>query len=53
MFRPGGIIIIPKGVSLREPIETRVPTKLKPYLADLGRMHHIQKPKKAARAPKN
>jgi valyl-tRNA synthetase len=42
-----------KGASLREPIETVVPAKLKPYLADLGRMHHIQKPQKAVRAAKS
>ena len=42
-----------KGMSLREPIEAVVPTKLKPYVADLGRMHHIQKPQKAIRAAKS
>jgi valyl-tRNA synthetase len=41
-----------KGVSLREPIDVKVPAKLKPYLADLGRMHHIQKPQKAPQAIK-
>ena len=39
-----------KGVSLKEPTEAVVPTKLRPYAADLGRMHHIQKPQKAAKA---
>ena len=42
-----------KGVSLREPAEAVVPTKLRPYAADLGRMHHIQKPRKAAKAATN
>jgi len=42
-----------RGVSLREPIETKVPVMLRPYTADLGRMHHIQKPQKAVRAIKN
>lgn len=30
-----------KGVALKEPIQVEVPKKLKPYLADLTRMHHI------------
>ena len=42
-----------KGVSLREPIEVKVPVKLKPYVADLGRMHHIEKRQKAAKAVAN
>lgn len=32
-----------KGASLREPIDTKVPTRLRPYLTDLQRMHHIEK----------
>jgi len=31
-----------KGASLRDPVAVKVPAKLRPYLADLGRMHHIQ-----------
>ena len=42
-----------KGVSLREPIETKVPPKLRPYIPDLERMHHIQKPQRAVRASKS
>jgi valyl-tRNA synthetase len=42
-----------RGTSLREPIEAAVPAKLRPYLADLGRMHHIQKPQKAVRVAKS
>ena len=42
-----------RGVSLREPIEVKVPAKLRPYLADLGRMHHIQKRQKVAGAVAN
>ena len=38
-----------KGVSLREPIEIDVQVKLRPYVGDLGRMHHIVMPQKAAR----
>ena len=30
-----------KGLALKEPIEIEVPKKLRPYLADLSRMHHI------------
>jgi valyl-tRNA synthetase len=30
-----------KGLALKEPIQVSVPKKLKPYLADLSRMHHI------------
>ncbi len=37
-----------KGVSLREPIDTKIPTKLRPYAADLERMHHIQTQQVAA-----
>jgi valyl-tRNA synthetase len=42
-----------RGVSLREPIEVRAPSKLRPYLADLGRMHHIQKRQRANEPGKN
>ncbi|MDA4133148.1 MAG: class I tRNA ligase family protein [Thaumarchaeota archaeon] len=42
-----------KGVSLREPIEATIPSKLRPHVADLGRMHHIQKPHRAATSTKN
>ena len=42
-----------KGMSLREPIEAKVPTKLRPFLDDLGRMHHIQKPQKVSGTTKN
>jgi valyl-tRNA synthetase len=30
-----------KGVALRDPVATKVPSDLKPYLSDLVRMHHI------------
>jgi valyl-tRNA synthetase len=30
-----------KGLALKEPIEIEVPRKLRPYMADLSRMHHI------------
>jgi valyl-tRNA synthetase len=39
-----------KGMSLREPIEAEVPARLRPYLPDLGRMHHLQEPKVIAAA---
>jgi len=31
-----------KGLSLRDPIQLKIPPKLKPYATDLNRMHHIQ-----------
>ena len=30
-----------QGVALKEPIQVEVPEKLRPYLSDLTRMHHI------------
>lgn len=37
-----------RGVSLREPVQVKVPPKLKPYAADLERMHHIQRRQRTA-----
>jgi len=39
-----------KGQSLKEPIQAKVPAKLKPFTPDLARMHHLEK---AARATKS